>query len=180
MIRGERHGQAAAENEEHPVMAGRRILLVEDSSTMRRMIGALLEEEGFEVTAAVDGKDALEKVRQSQPELILTDFEMPVLDGAGLFRTLKEDPNLRGIPVLMLTSLGDTENRVSGLDAGADDYIQKPQSPGERAELYARIRAHLRTADLQREIADRSRLLEAANNKFKFELDLARKVQLAL
>jgi phosphoserine phosphatase RsbU/P len=161
-------------------MAGRRILLVEDSSTMRRILSARLTEEGFAVDTAVDGKDALAKMRHVQPELILTDYEMPELDGAGLCRALKQDAELRTLPVLMLTTLGEVANRVEGLDAGADDYIQKPKSPEEFLELYARIRAHLRTADLQRSLAERNRELEAAQKKLKFELDLARKVQLGL
>src|SRR6202040_1267287 len=66
------------------------------------------------------------------------------------------------------------------LDSGADDYIQKPKNPGEIEELYARIRAHLRSADLQRALAERNRELEEAHKKLRFELDLARKVQLGL
>lgn len=162
-------------------MAGRRILLAEDSSTMRRMITSLLQEKaGYEVIVAVDGKDALEKAREVEPELILTDYEMPEMDGAALCRALKEDPVLRTIPVLMLTTLGEVESRVQGLDSGADDYIQKPRNPGEIEELFARMRAHLRNADLQRELADRNRQLEFAHKKLKFELDLARKVQLGM
>jgi phosphoserine phosphatase RsbU/P len=168
-------------------MAGRRLLLAEDSSLMRRMLASRLEEEGYEVITAVDGKEALEKTRQQKPELILTDFEMPELDGAALCRAIKEDPELRKIPVLMLTSLGEITQRVQGLDAGADDYIQKPKNPEEFKELFARIRAHQRVADLQHELdqrnlelEDRNFQLEEAHKKLKFELELARKVQLGL
>jgi sigma-B regulation protein RsbU (phosphoserine phosphatase) len=87
----------------------------------------------------------------------------------------------------MLTSLGEIEHRVQGLDAGADDYIQKPNNPREFDELFARIRAHLRNADLQAELdvrnhqlEERNYQLEEAHKKLKFELDLARKVQLGL
>jgi sigma-B regulation protein RsbU (phosphoserine phosphatase) len=162
-------------------MASRRLLLVEDSSTMRRMISTLLADEGYEVKTAVDGNDGLAKAREEpRPDLILTDFEMPDLDGAGLCRALKDDKELRTTPVLLLTTLGETHNRVTGLDAGADDYIQKPKSPDEIKELFARIRAHLRIADLRGELAERNRLLEAAQRKLNFELDLARRVQLGL
>src|SRR4051812_45342466 len=113
-------------------MASRRLLLVEDSSTMRRMLSTLLKDEGYEVEIAKDGKEGLEKARQAPPvDLILTDFEMPELDGAELCRELKADKELRSIPVLLLTTLGETEDKVTGLDAGADDYIQKPKNPGE-------------------------------------------------
>ncbi len=162
-------------------MSSRRLLLVEDSSTMRRMISTLLADEGYEVKTAVDGNDGLVKAREEpRPDLILTDFEMPDLDGAGLCRALKQDKELRGIPVLLLTTLAETKDKVTGLDAGADDYIQKPKSPGEIQELFARIRAHLRIADLRSELSERNRLLEAAKRKLDFELDLARKVQFAL
>jgi sigma-B regulation protein RsbU (phosphoserine phosphatase) len=162
-------------------MASRRLLLVEDSSTMRRMLAMYLKEEGYEVQTANDGNDGLEKVREEPwPELILTDYEMPDLDGAGLCRAIKADKELRSIPVLMLTTLGETHNKIAGLEAGADDYIQKPKSPEDFKEMFARIRAHLRIADLRLELADRNRLLESAHKKLTFELDLARKVQFAL
>jgi sigma-B regulation protein RsbU (phosphoserine phosphatase) len=162
-------------------MALRRLLLVEDSSTMRRMISTLLSEEGYEVKTAVDGNDGLAKTREEpRPDLVLTDFEMPELDGAGLCKAIKADKELRAIPVLLLTTLGETKSKVTGLDAGADDYIQKPKSPDEIQELFARIRAHLRIADLNNEVFERNRLLEAAQKKLNFELELARKVQFAL
>jgi phosphoserine phosphatase RsbU/P len=162
-------------------MASRRLLLVEDSSTMRRMISTLLGDEGYEVRTAVDGGDGLVKAREEpRPSLILTDYEMPELDGAGLCRALKQDRDLRSIPVLLLTTLSETGHKIEGLDSGADDYIQKPKSPDDIKELFARIRAHLRIADLRNELAERNRLLEAAQKKLTFELDLARKVQFAL
>lgn len=158
----------------------RRLLLVEDSSTMRRMISTLLGDEGYTVETAVDGVDGLAKAREKNPELILTDYEMPEMDGPGLCRALKEDPVLRTTPVIMLTTLGATDNKLTGLTAGADDYIQKPKSPDEIRELFARIKARLRIADLSAELAERNRLLESAHKKLTFELDLARKVQAAL
>jgi sigma-B regulation protein RsbU (phosphoserine phosphatase) len=162
-------------------MSSRRILLVDDSSTMRRMISTLLTDQGYEVKTAVDGNDGYAKAREEPcPEVILTDFEMPELDGPGLCRLLKADKELATIPVLMLTTLGETKSKVEGLDAGADDYIQKPKSPGDIEELFARIRAHFRLADMSRELADRNRLLESAHKKLHFELELARKVQRAL
>lgn len=162
-------------------MAGRRILLVEDSSTMRRMISTLLTDQGYEVKTAIDGNDGLVKVREEPvPELILSDFEMPDLDGPGFCRAVKAEKEFRSIPVLMLTTLGESSRKVEGLDAGADDYIQKPKSPGDIDELFARIRAHLRIADMSRELATRNFQLEAAQKKLHFELELARKVQRAL
>lgn len=162
-------------------MSGRRVLLVDDSSTMRRMVSTLLGDQGYEVKTAVDGNDGLVKAREEPvPELILTDYEMPELDGPGFCRALKSDKDLCQIPVLMLTTLGETKSKVEGLDAGADDYIQKPKSPGDIEELFARIRAHFRLADMGRELAEQNRMIQAALKKFQFELDLARKVQRGL
>src|SRR3954447_24565344 len=98
-------------------MAARRLLLVEDSSTMRRMISTLLSDEGYEVKTAVDGNDGLARAREEpRPELILSDFEMPELDGAGLCKAVKSDKELRSLPVLLLTTLGETHNKITGLD----------------------------------------------------------------
>ncbi|WP_165071226.1 SpoIIE family protein phosphatase [Paludisphaera rhizosphaerae] len=162
-------------------MSSRRILLVEDSSTMRRMLGTLLKEQGYEVRTAANGVEGLAQAKEEpRPELILTDYEMPELDGPGLCKGVKDDPELRTIPVLMLTTLGETRNKVAGLESGADDYIEKPKSPDDIEEMFARIRAHLRIADLHSELAERNRLLEAAHKKLTFELNLARKVQEAM
>ncbi len=162
-------------------MASRRILLVEDSSTMRRMLSTMLKEDGFEVETANDGLQGLAKARlDPRPELILTDYEMPELDGAGLCQAVKADKELRSIPVLMLTTLGEAQNKIAGLTAGADDYIEKPKGHDDFRVLCARIHAQLRTADLRGALAERNRLLESAHKKFTFELELARKVQLAL
>ncbi len=169
-------------------MASRRLLLVEDSSTMRRMLSTMLREEGFEVETANDGLQGLAKARiDPRPELILSDYEMPELDGAGLCQALKADKELRSIPVMMLTTLGEAQNKIAGLTAGADAYIEKPKGTDDFRVLCAQIQAHLRIADLGIELANRSielanrnRLLESAQKKLFFELELARKVQLAL
>jgi sigma-B regulation protein RsbU (phosphoserine phosphatase) len=162
-------------------MASRRLLLVEDSLTMRRILSAKLIDQGYDVATANDGLQGLAKVRlDPRPELILTDFEMPELDGAGFCQALKADKELRSLPVLMLTTLGEARSKIAGLAAGADDYIEKPKGADDFLVLYARIEAHLRIADLRGELAERNRLLESAHKKLTFELELARKVQLAL
>jgi sigma-B regulation protein RsbU (phosphoserine phosphatase) len=162
-------------------MASRRILLVEDSSTMRRMLSMKLQDEGYEVATANNGQDGLARAKEEpHPELILTDYEMPEMDGAGLCKAIKADKVLRTTPILMLTTLAEIDNKVAGLEAGADDYILKPKSPDDFREMFKRLEAHLRIADLRAELATQNRLLEAAHKKLTFELDLARKVQLAL
>jgi serine phosphatase RsbU (regulator of sigma subunit) len=165
---------------ESGLMASRRLLLVEDSLTMRRMLAGMLQDAGYEVETANDGLQGLAKARLTPPELILTDYEMPELDGAGLCHALKADPELRTIPVLILTTLSEARDKISGLQAGADDYIEKPKNPDDFRVLCARIEAHLRTADLQSQLTERNRLLEAAMKKLNFEMELARKVQLGL
>jgi phosphoserine phosphatase RsbU/P len=162
-------------------MASRRILLVEDSSTMRRMLSMKLQDEGYEMATANDGQEGLARAREEpHPELILTDYEMPEMDGAGLCKAIKADKALRTTPILMLTTLGEIDSKVAGLEAGADDYILKPKSPDDFREMFKRIEAHLRIADLRAELAERNRLLEAAHKKLTFELKLAQKVQIAL
>ncbi len=169
-------------------MASRRILLVEDSSTMRRMLSMKLSDEGYEIVTANDGVQGLARAAEEpRPDLILTDYEMPEMDGAGLCKAIKADEALRTLPILMLTTLAEVDNKIAGLEAGADDYILKPKSPDDFREMFKRIEAHLRIADLRLELAEsngklaeRNYMLEAAHKKLTFELELARKVQLAL
>ncbi len=118
-------------------MASRRLLLVEDSSTMRRIISSMLTEAGYAVETANDGLQGLAKARMDpRPELILSDYEMPELDGAGFCQAVKRDPELRSIPVLMLTTLGESRDKISGLKAGADDYIEKPKGTDDFEVLW--------------------------------------------
>ncbi|HVG10381.1 MAG TPA: ATP-binding protein [Thermoanaerobaculia bacterium] len=127
-----------------------RILLADDNSDMRDYIRRLLSTE-YEVTAVADGAAALEAVRRERPALVLTDIMMPVLDGFGLLRELRADPDTRGLPIIMLSARAGEESRVEGLDAGADDYLVKPFSA---RELTARVNAHLQMARLRREAAE--------------------------
>ncbi|QEH33151.1 Phosphate regulon transcriptional regulatory protein PhoB [Aquisphaera giovannonii] len=147
-------------------MAARRILLIEDSSTMRRMLDMMLKREGFEVRTAVDGEDGLAKAREEPlPELILTDHEMPGLDGSGVCREVKKDGVLKAIPIIIMTTLGEVEKEAAAREAGADDYIQKPKSPDEVKEMVERIHKALEAADLVASVAERNRQLEAKHKK---------------
>ncbi len=103
-----------------------RVLLVDDSEVVRRHSGAMLEEAGYEVVLAHDGEEGLERVRRDAPDLVLTDVEMPRRDGFSLCRTIKEDPVLQRIPVVICSSLGEASDLEKGFDAGADDYLVKP------------------------------------------------------
>ena len=116
-----------------------RILIVEDEAPMRTALADLLTAEGYRTLTASDGERGLERALAEKPDLILLDVMMPRLDGFALCAELRRLAN--AVPVLMLTAKGQIEDRVHGLDAGADDYLVKPFSSGE---LLARVRALLR------------------------------------
>ncbi|OJH38086.1 ATP-binding protein [Cystobacter ferrugineus] len=131
-----------------------RVLIVDDNADMRDYLRRILVPH-FEVQRAVDGHTALEAAREQRPDLIVSDVMMPGLDGLGLLQRLREDPDLRTIPVLLLSAQAGPEAAVSGLDAGADDYLVKPFSA---RELIARVRSNLELARMRREIFRREAL----------------------
>ncbi|HEX8687094.1 MAG TPA: diguanylate cyclase [Pyrinomonadaceae bacterium] len=117
------------------------ILVADDEPVNLALIKRRLEWEEYRVETAGDGGQAVEAARKILPDLILLDVMMPVLDGLGACRLLKEDPATRDIPVIFLSALDDTETKVSGLALGANDYISKPFSSDE---LLARVRVAIR------------------------------------
>ena len=139
-----------------------RILIIEDELPMRTALQDCLEAEGFRVLTAAHGETGLEKAIQEKPDLILLDIMMPKLDGFEVCAELRRLGH--AVPVLMLTAKGQVEDRVSGLDAGADDYLVKPFST---EELLARVRALLRRARKQGHAPAKLKLGEV-------EIDLAR------
>jgi DNA-binding response OmpR family regulator len=116
----------------------RRILIVDDEERMVRFIRLNLEHDGFEVEEAFNGRQALDKLRQTLPDLIILDVMMPDLSGFEVLRMIRESND---VPVIMLTAKAEEDDRVNGLELGADDYITKPFSP---RELVSRVRAVLR------------------------------------
>jgi DNA-binding response OmpR family regulator len=119
----------------------RRILVVDDEERMVRFIRLNLEHDGFLVSEALNGKQALERLRDKTPDLILLDVMMPDLDG---FEVLKMIREINSVPVIMLTAKGEEDDRVRGLELGADDYITKPFSP---REMVSRVKAVLRRTE---------------------------------
>ncbi len=117
------------------------ILVVDDDRKLLDMLRRTLAYEGYHVVAAVDGHEALTQVQEQRPDIIVLDWLMPELDGIEVARRLREVENT---PILMLTARDAVEDRVEGLDSGADDYLVKPFAP---AELLARIRALLRRSE---------------------------------
>ncbi len=122
---------------DHPT-ASAAVLVVDDEEGVRRLVSVALRRAGYDVTLAVDGLDALARIAEATPDLIISDVMMPELDGFGLLGRLRADPATREIPVIMLTARGATDDIVTGLDLGADDYLAKPFNMGE---LLARVRA---------------------------------------
>ncbi len=115
-----------------------KILIVEDDNNIADLLRLYLEKEKYEVCIASDGGKGVEQFRRFQPDLVLLDLMLPVLDGWGVCRTIRAESKT---PVIMLTAKGETEDKVSGLKQGADDYITKPF---EMQEVLARIEAVLR------------------------------------
>jgi class 3 adenylate cyclase len=118
-----------------------KVLVAEDSLDSRQLIEDILDSMGYEVIITVDGQSALDAAYAEKPDLIILDVNMPVMTGFDVCARLKADEDMAGIPVLMVTALGDIEDRVKGLGLGADDYLVKPISP---RELIARIDTRLR------------------------------------
>ena len=141
-----------------------RILIVDDHEDNLELLRVRLEAWGYQVQSAVDGKEALEMVLASPPDLILLDVMMPIFDGNEVARRIKQNPALPFIPIIMQTALDSTESKVEGLEAGADDYITKPI---EFAELKARVRSMLRIKRLQEEVEERERQLLEANERLR-------------
>ncbi len=117
------------------------VLLADDDASIRRLLETLLSRNGFHVTAVGNGLEAYERAREVRPDLVLLDWMMPILDGRSAAQRLKSDPSTRHIPIVMLTSQARTEDKVSALEAGAQDYLTKPF---DSRELVARIEQQLR------------------------------------
>jgi diguanylate cyclase (GGDEF)-like protein len=140
----------------------KRILVVDDHEDNIELLRARLEARGYEVEGASDGQAALDAVKRVCPDLILLDVMMPKMDGIEVVRRLKANAELPFIPVIMQTALDSTENKVEGLDAGADDYITKPIN---FAELEARVNSLLRIKTLQSALAAREKELSELNDQ---------------
>lgn len=119
------------------------ILLVDDDSSLQRMVKNLLEKEGYSIRTAGDGDAGLAEMRAKAPALAVLDVRMPGMSGFDLCRKMKADPSLAAVPVIFLTSKGEEVNKVLGLEIGGEDYVVKPFSA---AELLARIKVALRRA----------------------------------
>jgi signal transduction histidine kinase len=152
------------------------ILVAEDNADMRKLMHFLLGRE-FRVRLAANGREALEAVREREPELVLTDIMMPEMSGVELCRELKGDPATSTIPVVLVTSKAERATKVEGLELGADDYVTKPFHP---RELVARVRSLVRLRVLQRELAERNLTLQRVNRNLEGTLSELRDTQAQL
>ena len=134
-----------------------KILIVDDEPFNVDLLEQQLDDQGYETCIATNGAEALQVLEKEKPDLMLLDWMMPGMSGIDVLGKLRASDEWNNLPVIMLTARGTTEDKVEGLDAGADDYVTKPI---DEAELWARIRAMLRIARLERENLDLRQQLE--------------------
>lgn len=134
-----------------------RVLVVDDEERNCRLFAAMLEVEGYMVTTAASGEEALELARSGSPDIVLLDILMPVMDGFEVARRLKADPATQSVPVVMVTALDDRDARLRGLHAGAEEFITKPV---DRTELCIRVRNLLRLKEFSDFLANHNRILD--------------------
>jgi DNA-binding response OmpR family regulator len=116
------------------------VLLVEDDPVILRLLEVNFELEGFDVVLARDGQEGIDQARASKPDLVISDIMMPNVSGLELVQTLKADPDMAGIPIILLSAKAQSADLKAGLDAGADDYVTKPFEP---LDLVDRVQALL-------------------------------------
>jgi CheY-like chemotaxis protein len=132
------------------------ILIVDDNSTNLEVLSETLTRFGYQVSVAMDGESAIEQIKYHPPTLILLDIMMPGIDGFETCQRLKRDPASQNIPIIFMTALSDTENKVRGFSVGAVDYITKPF---QREEVLARVQVQLKLQNLTRTLEDQNELL---------------------
>lgn len=142
----------------------RTILIVDDESVNLDLLELILRQDGYKILRAETGDRAVEIVRESPPDLVLMDVCMPGITGFDACRKIKVSTPYHYVPVMLLTNLDDTDSKVKGLDAGADEYMVKPPS---KAELLARVRAMLRIRDLQQTLLHSKRELQQVNEQLR-------------
>jgi DNA-binding response OmpR family regulator len=155
------------------------VLVVEDDPDIRAIIVHTLERDGHQIHEAGDGMEAIEVLESKDIDLLVTDLMMPRMDGVSLIEWCRENRGNSFLPILILTALAEPQEKVKGLEAGADDYLAKPFN---HRELQARVRALLRIHELTKSLEQRSIELEKANEDLKKTQDelVAKERQLAV
>ncbi len=154
-----------------------KILVAEDDRITRRMLQRQLEQWDYEVVAAADGSAAWAEFEQHRFDIVVTDWDMPVVDGRELIARIRGREHGRYVYLIMLTGRTEKTDLVAGMEAGADDFLAKPF---DRHELRVRLRAGERIIELERTLAKNNEMLRGANERMKRDLDAAAKAQRAL
>jgi len=144
------------------------VFIIDDNPENIKVLGNLLEKNGYDPVVFLNAKIALESIRKKRPEIILLDIMMPEMDGYEMCQILKDDASFKDIPVIFLTGKTDTEDLVKGFDLGAADYVKKPF---EFAELLARIKTHIDFKKAREEIKTLNQRLEDKVNERTAELE---------
>ena len=121
-----------------------KIFIIEDETSIIQLVQHNLEKDGFIVSSAINGNEGLKDIKKFEPNLLLLDWMLPDLSGIEICKRIRKDTSFKNLPVIMLTAKGQEEDKIKGLDSGADDYLTKPFSYNE---LLARIKAILRRSD---------------------------------
>lgn len=154
-----------------------RVLVADDSRVNRSLLKGILSRHGFEVLEAADGEAALVTARETLPELILLDIDMPLLDGFGVCSELKKHAETAEVPIIFLSSFDESEQKIKGLELGAADYVTKPF---DRGEVLARVRTQLRVLHLTRSLRDANRELLRQRQSLDDDLHAAAEIQRSL
>src|SRR5436305_8155657 len=145
-----------------------KILVVDDTPNNVKLLADLLTVKGYSVSTATNGEDGLARVLSDKPDLVLLDVMMPGLSGYDVCRRIRANPSTALLPVVLVTSLDPHQERVHGIDAGADDFLSKPIN---QPELFARVRSLLRVKSLQDEVARHTEALKVSNLKLEQRVD---------
>lgn len=135
--------------------SGKRILVVDDDRNLRKIIQTNLELAGYDVSTAPNGEEALKLLDSMQPDLVVLDVMMPLMDGYEVARRIRRHPSNTHVPIIMLTAKSEVEDKLAGFEAGADDYVTKPFGP---QELLARVRAKIRRVEVDASLSPLTRL----------------------
>ena len=150
--------------------SGKHILVVDDDRNLRKIIQTNLELAGYDVVTASGGDDALQILDGMQPDLVVLDVMMPLMDGYEVARRIRRHPSNTHVPIIMLTAKGEVEDKLAGFDAGVDDYMTKPFGP---QELLARVKAKIRRVEVDASLSPLTRL----PGNLAIEAELRRRIE---
>jgi diguanylate cyclase (GGDEF)-like protein len=149
---------------------GKRVLVVDDDRNLRKIIQTNLELAGYEVTSASTGDEAMTILDAMQPDLVVLDVMMPLMDGYEVARRIRRHPSNTHVPIIMLTAKGEVDDKLTGFDAGVDDYMTKPFGP---QELLARVKAKIRRVEVDASLSPLTRL----PGNLAIEAELRRRIE---